>query len=174
MDRAQKAQVVEELHGSFEKAKVVILSKFSGLDVNTATDLRKSMRDSGVEFRVVKNTLAKRAIEGTDYEKLDEHFVGPVVLAFGYDDVISPAKVLDEFLKDKKGIEIETGVLEGEVLSADEIKRLAKLPNLDDSRAMLLGLFQAPASKLVRTLIEAPASFARVLNARKDALEQQA
>ena len=173
MDRAKKESTVAELNSTFQKAKVVILSKFGGIDVNTANDLRKKMRESGVDFRVVKNTLAKRAIEGTDYKVLDEHLEGPVVLALSYDDVIAPAKVLDEYLKDGKGLEIQVGVMEGEVLSADEISQLAKLPNLDDSRAMLLGLFMAPGNQLVRTLIEAPASLARLLNSRKDALEKQ-
>ena len=171
MNREQKAQTVKELQGAFQKAKVVILSKFSGLDVNKGNALRKQMRESSVDFRVVKNTLARLAVVGTDYEVLKDQFVGPVVLALSYDDIIAPAKVLDQFLKDGKGIEIKGGVMEGNELSREEIQRLAKLPNLDDSCGMLLSLFNAPATQLVRTLIEAPASLARLLNARKDTLE---
>lgn len=174
MNSAQKTQRVKDLSEKFSKAKVAVLSRLDGLSAEKANSLRKAMRESLVDFAVVKNTLAKRAVEGTDFEALKEQFKGPVVVALSYDDVIAPAKVLEAFIKDnKKGLEIAGGVMDGKVLSADDVKRLATLPNLDESRSMLLSLMLAPATKLVRTLAEGPTSFVRTLNGRKEKLEQE-
>ena len=174
MTPEQKKQQVEDLRGTFSGAKVVVLSDFSGLTVAKADELRKHLRENQVTFRVVKNTLARRAVEGTDFEVLKGEFEGPVVMALSSVDIITPAKLLDKFMRENdKGLEFKSGALDGKLLTAAEVTQLARLPNLDESRSMLLNLFLAPATSLVRLLNEVPTSLARVLSARNDALDKQ-
>jgi large subunit ribosomal protein L10 len=132
------------------------------------TELRKQAREQGVYLRVVKNTLAKRAIEGTDFECMQEGLSGPLILAFSQEDPGSAARVFKAFAKDHERLVTRLVSIGGELLPAADLERLASLPTLDQARAMLLGALQAPAGKLVRTLNEPAAALARVLAARRD------
>jgi large subunit ribosomal protein L10 len=172
MNRTQKAEVVKDLNKYFTDAKVVILAQFTGMDVNTTNELRKTMREAGVDFRLVKNTLARRAIEGTSCEPLKDEFTGSVALAMHTEDGVAPAKVLDTFIKEHdKGLEVKKGILDGTLLEAAGVKQLASLPGIDESRAKLLSVLLAPASQLVRLLNEPGSAFVRVLSARRESME---
>jgi large subunit ribosomal protein L10 len=168
--KSEKEAVIKELNDKFARAKVAIVTEFTKLDVETDTKLRKKLRDSKVEYRVLKNTLARRAAKGTAFEALAEDFVGPVSVAFGYDDVVVPAKVLSDFVKDMEFVRIKSGVVEGKRVDAKGIQALAKLPGLPELRAKLLGMFNQPAGKLVRTIAAPANQLARVLQARQEAL----
>jgi large subunit ribosomal protein L10 len=130
------------------------------------TELRAKARDEGVYVRVTKNTLARRAIEGTEFECLGEALKGPLMLAFSREDPGAAARLVKGFAKDNELLVTKAVAVGGTLYGAEDLDRLASLPNLDQARAMLLGLLQAPGGKLVRTLAEAPSMLARVLNAR--------
>ena len=169
MTRTEKEQFISDLKERFQKADATIAVAFSGLSVSDATDLRKRFREGGVEYRVVKNTLAKRAAEGTDVASISEEFVGPTAVVLGFDDVVSPAKILYGFLKEKAGkLEVKAGVVNGKLYSTAEVEALSKLPGLNELRAQLLGLLNTPAQTLVR-LVNTPASgLAQVLKAKSE------
>ena len=173
MQKSEKEQVIKELNEKFARAKTAIVAEFSKLDVETVNRLRKKFRDGGVEYKVIKNTLAKRAAKGTSLETVSDDFTGPVALAIGYTDVIAPAKILSDFIKDLETIKVRSGVVEGKKVDAAGVKALAKMPGLPELRAKLLGMFNQPAGKLVRTIAEPGAKFARVLKAREEALGKQ-
>jgi len=170
MLKSEKEAVIKDLNDKFTRAKAAILTEFTKLDVETETKLRKKCRDSKVEYRVLKNTLARRAAKGTAFEALAEDFVGPVSLAFTYDDVVAPAKVLSEFLKDMETVRIKSAVVEGRKMDAKGVQALAKLPGLPELRAKILGMLTQPAGKLVRTIAAPASQLARVIQARQDAL----
>lgn len=172
MTRTEKEQFISDLQERFQKAEATLAVAFSGLSVSDATDLRKRFREGGVEYRVVKNTLAKRAAEGTDAAQLSEQFVGPTAVVLGYDDVVAPAKILYEFLKGHKGkLQVKAGIVDGELRSTEQIEELSKLPGLPELRAQLLALFNTPAQNLVR-LTNTPASqMAQVLKAKSEKTE---
>ena len=161
---AEVAQVAASAHSA-------VAAEYRGLTVSEMTELRKQARESGVYLRVVKNTLARRAVEGTDFECMQEGLQGPLVLAFSQEDPGAAARVIKAFAKDHEKLVARLVSIGGAVLPSSDLERLASLPTLDEARAMLLGVLQAPASKLVRTLAEPAASLARVIAARK---EQQA
>ena len=166
MLKSEKEQVIKELNDKFSRAKSAVLAEFSKLDVETVTKLRKKLRDGGVEYKVLKNTLARRAAKGTSLESISDDFVGPVAMALSYGDVVAPAKILSEFIKDMEKIKVRSGVVDGKKIDASGVKALAKLPGLPELRAKLLGLFNQPASKLVRTIAEPGATLARVIQAK--------
>ena len=168
MRKDQKAEVVTELHEKFGRAKVAVLAGYSGIDVEQITDLRRKLGESKVEFRVVKNTLARRAVEGTGLEPLKDHFKGPVAVALGYDDVVVPAKVLHEFSRTQEKLELRIGVLDGKLLQLADIRSLATLPSLNALRAKIVGLLQAPASRIVGVLSAPGGQIARVLKAKSE------
>jgi large subunit ribosomal protein L10 len=173
MLKSEKEAAVQELKEKFTRAKTAIVAEFSKLDVATVTNLRKKFREGGVEYRVIKNTLARRAAKGTSLELVSDDFTGPIALALGYTDVVAPAKILADFLKDLETIKVRSGVVEGKKLDAREVKALAKLPGLPELRARLLGLFNEPAARLVRTIAAPGSQLARVLKAREEALAKQ-
>jgi len=174
LHKTEKEQVIQELNAKFAEAKSAVLAEFSKLDVAAVTQLRKKCRDAGVEYRVIKNTLARRAAKGTPLESLSDDFTGSVALALGYADAIAPAKILTDFAKGVDAIKLRGGMLEGQKLDPEKVKAVAKMPGLGELRAQILGLLAQPATRLVRT-IGAPASqLARVLQARQDALAKQA
>jgi len=140
------------------------------LDVATVTNLRKKFRDGGVEYRVIKNTLARRAAKGTSLEPLSDDFTGPVALALSYGDVVAPAKILTDFAKDLETIRIRSGVVGGKKIDVNGVKALAKMPGLQELRAMLLRLLSLPAASLVRAIGAPSSQLVRVIQARKDAL----
>ncbi len=158
---AEVAQVAASAHSA-------VAAEYRGLTVTEMTELRKQAREGGVYLRVVKNTLARRAVEGTDFECMQEGFQGPLILAFSQEDPGAAARVVKAFAKDHDKLVTRLVSVGGELLPAADLDRLASLPTLDEARAMLLGVFQAPASKLVRTLAEPAAALARVIAARRD------
>ena len=168
MQKNEKQEIVNELHEKFSRAKVAVLTNYSGIDVEQITELRSKLRQSKVEYRVVKNTLARKAAEGTGLSPLMDQFVGPVGIALGYDDVVAPAKLLAEFSKTQPKLELRVGVLDGKLLRQADIKALASLPSLSALRGKIVGLLQAPASRMVGVLQAPAGQLARVLKAKAD------
>ena len=165
-----KKALVAEVNEVAVSAHSAVAAEYRGLTVSEMTELRKQARDGGVYMRVVKNTLARRAVEGTDFECMQDGLQGPLVLAFSREDPGAAARVLKAFAKDHDKLVPKLVSIGGRLLPAADLERLASLPTLDEARAMLLGVFQAPASKLVRTLAEPAAALARVIAARRDQL----
>jgi len=172
LNRTEKEQVIGELHEKMAKAKAAIVAEPKGLDVETVTALRKKLRDSKVEYRVVKNTLAARAAKGTMLEPLAEKFVGPTAIVMSYDDVVVPAKLLAEFMKDRENFSIRTAVVDGKVIDAKGVQALAKMPGLPQLRQQLAAMIAQPATKLARIIGTPGQQLARVVAARRDQLEK--
>lgn len=165
MDRLQKEACVSTMREELQQAHLVIVARQSGLTVTEVSELRRQMRNSTAHFRVMKNTLARRAIEGTSLEGLTPFLNGPTALAYSVDPV-GAAKTLVTFARTNDKIQIEGGVLNGQVLDRSALQALADLPSLDVLRAQLLGVLNAPATKIARTLQEPGSRLARVLAAR--------
>lgn len=164
MDRAQKAEAVAELNRVFSEVAVVVVTRNLGLTVAQSTTLRVKMRDAGASYKVAKNRLAKLAAKDTPYESISDLLTGPTALATSADPVAA-AKVAVEFAKANDKLEIVGGAMGNTVLDADGVKALASLPSLDELRAKLVGLIQAPATKVVQ-IVQAPAGqLARVFGA---------
>ncbi|MCA0989455.1 50S ribosomal protein L10 [Guptibacillus algicola] len=140
----QKKKLVTEIADKLRDSQSTIFVDYRGLDVGEVTELRKQLRDADVEFRVYKNTMTRRAAEELELTDLNEHLVGPTAVAFSNEDVVAPAKILNNFAKDHQALEIKTGVIEGSVVSYEKIKELADLPNRDGLLSMLLSVLQAP------------------------------
>lgn len=168
--RSEKEQVISELHDKFAKAKVAIIAEPKRIDVATVTELRKKFRAQKVEYKVVKNTLAIRAAKGTGAEVLGDLFAGPTALIMGYEDPVSPAKVLQEFLEKKKDLmRVRGAVVDGRKLDAKGVEALSKLPGLLELRAMLMGMINRPAQQLASILNQPASGLVRVLEARREA-----
>jgi large subunit ribosomal protein L10 len=164
MDRTQKAETVESLNGLFTEAGAVIVAHYKGMTVAQMGDLRSRLRKAGASFRVAKNRLAQRAVEGTQAKGIADLFKGPTGIAYSKDPVAAP-KVLVAYAKENQKLKILGGIAVGSVLDPQGIKTLAELPSLDQLRAKILGLLQAPATK-VAGVLQAPAGqLARVLSA---------
>ena len=174
MNRTEKEAVIDQLHAKMAKATTAILAEPRGLNVATVTELRRKCREAKVEYRIVKNTLAIRAAKGTDLEQLSEKFVGPTALILSYDDVVAPAKILADFVKDRENFALRIGVVQGKVIDVKAIMALSKLPALPELRSKIAGVIAQPASKLVRLLAAPGQQLAQVIGARKDQLEKQA
>ncbi len=164
MDRTQKEAFVAEMHEILNGSSTVVVTHYNGLDVARISDLRRRMGEAGATFRVIKNRLTKLALKGTPYEALDELFVGPTAIAFSDDPVAAP-KVAVKFAKANEKFVILGGAMGAQVLDAKGVSSLASLPSLDELRGKLIGLLQAPASKIARTLNEPGAQLARVFAA---------
>jgi large subunit ribosomal protein L10 len=160
--------MVSEVATKLQGAQSLIVAEYRGLNVERITQLRAKARTSGVWLRVLKNTLARRAVQGTPFEKLSEQMVGALMYGISQDPVAG-AKVLSEFAKDNESFVIKAGAMPNAVMSAQDIKALAQLPSREQLIATLLGTLQAPMTKLVRTLNEVPARFVRTLAAVRDA-----
>jgi large subunit ribosomal protein L10 len=169
----QKQSVVAEITAQVASAQAVILAEYRGLDVASVTDLRSRARKSGVYLRVLKNTLARRAVKGTPFEKLADQMSGPLLYGISRDPVAG-AKVLAEFAKGNEFFVIKGGAMPNAVMSAKDIKALASMPSRDELLATLVGTLQAPIAKLVRTMNEVPGKFVRTLAALRDQREQAA
>lgn len=141
---AKKETLVQTAAEKFESAASVVIVDYRGLTVEEVTNLRKQLRDAGVEMKVIKNSILSRAAKKVGLDGLDEVFTGPTAVAFSNDDVVAPAKIIDEFAKDAKALEIKGGVIEGKVSSVEQITALAKLPNREGLLSMLLSVLQAP------------------------------
>jgi large subunit ribosomal protein L10 len=168
LNKEQKRQTVATLNEKFSTAKIAFLTEYRGLTVTEMTGLRKKLRDASVEYRVVKNNLAMIAVEGTDLESLKEHFEGPTAVALSYDDVVTPAKILTEAVKQYKYLEIRSGVLDGSILEKEEIARIAALPSRDELLGMFLRVLQGPLTGFM-TVLHAPLrDLVNALHAVKD------
>lgn len=144
----QKKLVVDEITKKFRESKSTIVVDYRGLTVGEVTELRKQLRDAGIDFKVYKNSMARRAVELAEISGLNDALTGPNAIAFGYDDVVAPAKILNEFAKKHEALEIKAGVIEGSVASVEEVKALAELPSRDGLLSMLLSVLQAPIRNL--------------------------
>jgi large subunit ribosomal protein L10 len=161
-----KKKFVKEINAVAGESVTAVAAEYRGLSVADMTELRKEARDAGVYLRVVKNTLARRAVEGTDFECMQDSLKGPILLAFGKDDPGAAARVIKDFAKEHdalKAISLSTG---GQLLPASDLATLASLPTLDQAHAILLGVMMAPMTKLARTLAEPSAMLARTMSAR--------
>ena len=161
-----KKALVAEVNAVAGEAVTAVAAEYRGLTVSQMTELRKRARNAGVYMSVVKNTLARRAIEGTEFECMQGTLKGPILLAFAKEDPGAAARVIKEFAKEHQALQAVSLSAGGQLLPGSDLARLADLPTLDQARAMLLGVFMAPMSKLVRTLAEPPAMLARTLSAR--------
>lgn len=141
---AKKAAIVDEVAEKFQSAVSVVVVDYRGLTVEQVTNLRKDLREAGVEMRVIKNTYLKRAADKVGYEGLDETFTGPTAVAFSSEDVVAPARIMAKYAEDIEALEIKGGIIEGKVASLEEINALAKLPNREGMLSMLLSVLQAP------------------------------
>jgi len=169
----QNQAVVGEIAAQLGKAQSVIVAEYRGLDVGAVTELRSRARKAGLYLRVLKNTLARRAVKGTPFEKLSEQMVGPLMYGISQDPVAG-AKVLQAFAKENEKFVIRGGAMPNQLMSVTEVKALAALPSRDELLAKLVGTMQAPIVKLVRTMNEVPGKFVRTLAAVRDAQEKKA
>ena len=151
-NRSLKEAKVAEIKEKLEKANSVVLSQYQGLTVEEDTVLRKNLREAGVEYKVYKNTLVILAAKELGLEGIVEYLEGPVAIAFGYEDVTVAARVLNDFAKDHKKLELKAGIVEGEIYDTDKIKQLATIPSKEVLIAKLLGSFKAPLSNLAYLL----------------------
>lgn len=169
----RKQQIAQDLHGRFERAKVVILTDYKGLNVGAMTELRRRLKQAGIEYRVVKNSLLERAATDTPADVIKEAFKGPSAIALSYDDPVAPAKVLTQFAKENGKLKIRLGVLNGKVIGEADIKNLADLPSREVLLAQLLGVLNAVPTSFVRVLSAVPGGLVNVLNAVKEQKEQK-
>jgi len=144
----QKKQVVDEIAEKLQASNSIVVVDYRGLNVAEVTELRKQLREPGIEFKVYKNTLTRRAVEKLELTDLNDALVGPNAIAFGGEDVVAPAKILNNFAKEHEALEIKAGVIEGNVASVEEIKALAELPSREGLLSMLLSVLQAPIRNL--------------------------
>ncbi len=169
-----KQTIVAEVNEAAGTALSAVLADYRGLTVEEMTGLRKQARESGVYLRVVRNTLLKRAVAGTEYECIQEALIGPTILAFSQEDPGSAARVMKDFAKDHEQLEVKALSMSGKLLAADQIDVLAKMPTRDQAISMLMSVMQAPAAKLVRTMNEVPGKLVRTLAAIRDQKQQAA
>lgn len=168
-----KQAIVAEVSRRIADAQAAMLAEYRGLTVAQMTELRRKARQANVFLRVVKNTLARRAVTGTGFECLKDQLVGPLAFAAAADPV-AVAKVLSEFAKDNQAFVIKAGAMGGKLMTAAEIEALARLPGREQLLATLIGTMQAPIASFVRTLAEVPARFVRTLAAVRDAKQAAA
>jgi large subunit ribosomal protein L10 len=169
MNRTEKQQLIDELHKELESSPHAVLVDFRGLSVPAVTEFRRKVKASGSRYRVVKNSLARRAAKGTALESLEDKLLGTTGIAYTKDDPVALAKVLVEFAKDHPQLAMKAGVVSGaQVLDAAGVKSLSTMPGLPELRARLLGLLQAPASQLVRLLATPATQLAQVLKAHQE------
>ena len=166
---SEKQAIVAEVAVVAKDAHSAVVAEYAGLESNDMNDLRAKARAGGVYLRVVKNSLAKRAIEGTDYECLSETLVGPMIIAFSQEDPGCAARVLKDYAKENDKLVVKALSVSGQLLAASELDRLASLPTKDQAISMLMSVMQAPVTKLARTLNEVPGKLVRTVAAVKDA-----
>jgi len=171
--RVRKEEIVSELQDRFARGRVAILTDFKGLDVVSITQLRNALRAVNADYQVAKNTLMKRATENTQARILHPYFRGTRAVAISYEDPVAPAKVLVNFIKDKKKPEIIAGLLEGTLITAEEVQSLAKLPGREELLARLLGTLQAVPQGLVQVLAGIPRKLLYALKAIEEQKSKQ-
>lgn len=167
MDRAQKAEQVEVLNGYIASAGTVIVTHYSGMTVAEMSSLRAQMREAGAAFKVVKNRLVKRALEGTPMTQLSDFLTGPTAIAFS-EDPVAPARVVVKYAKDNEKLVILGGMMGETVLDPSGVKALADLPSLDELRAKIAGMVNQPATKVAQVLQAPAGQLARVFGAYAD------
>lgn len=168
--KAFKENKIKEIKEKLEKAQVAILTGYKGLSVEEITSLRRKLQKEEGDYTVTKNTLAKIAAKGTDFEVLIDSFKGPIALAFGFKDQVSPAKVVAGFIKEAKKGEILGAALDGKLLSAEEAKALANLPSKEEIYAKMLGCINSPASGIANSMNAVLTQLVRTLDAVKEKL----
>ena len=165
MDRAEKKSMVASLHQTFEDVSIVVVTHYSGLTVAEMGELRDQMREAGAVFKVTKNRLTRRALEGTKYQSLEEMFTGPTAIAYS-EDPVAAAKAAVNFSKTNNKLIVLGGALGDEQLDVNAVKSLASLPSLEELRAKIVGMISTPATRIA-VVLQAPAGqVARVLGAR--------
>ncbi len=170
---AKKQQLVEEIKENIDKAKLMVIFDFTGIDANSMADFRKEIRKNNAEIKVIKNTILYRACNGTQlYDKIDI-FKGPSAVVFAYEDVVAAAKALKEFLKENEAAKVKAGLVEGRFVSAEGIDALASLPSREELLAQLFATMMAPVTNFVRVLNAVPQKAVMVLNAIKEEKEKQ-
>ncbi len=169
-----KKAIVAEVNEAAGGALSAVLADYRGVTATDMTTLRKQARENGVYLRVVRNTLTKLAVGGTDFECIKDALVGPTILAFSMEDPGAAARLLKDFAKENKEFEIKALAVGGELLGAEQIDRLAKLPTRDQALGMLASVIQAPITKLVRTFNEVPSKVTRVVAAVRDQKKEAA
>jgi large subunit ribosomal protein L10 len=163
-----KKALVKEVNAVAGDSVTAVVAEYRGLSVAEMTELRKEARNAGVYMRVVKNTLARRAVEGTEFECMKDTLKGPILLAFAKDDPGAAARVIKDFAKGHDALQAVSLSVGGQLMPGSDLAKLASLPTLDQARAMMLGVLLAPMTKLVGTLAEAPAMLVRTLGARSE------
>ncbi len=174
LTRAQKTEQVGELKEKFSRATSVYVADYRGLDVPAMNKLRRQIRSEGrgaYEYRVAKNTILRRAADGSKVASIVAHFEGPTVIAISYGDPVGLAKILTEFAKENEKLQLRGGVLDGRPVDVAAIGTLATLPSLDSLRGKIIGLILAPATQLARLVAEPGAQLARLVEARRGGLE---
>lgn len=166
--KAFKSEKIDEIKAKIEKAQVAVITEYKGLSVEEITKLRRAIQKDGGDYMVTKNTLTKIAVKGTQYEVLTEMMTGPIALAFGFEDPVSPAKAVSNFIKESKKGEILGAVLDGKLLSADEAKALAALPSKEELFAKMLGSINSPASGIANSLNAVLSQLTRAMAAVRD------
>ena len=173
LNRLDKADVIAEVSEIVSKSSTLVIAEYRGLSVEAVTKLRAQARKEGVTLRVVKNTLVRRAVEGTEFAGLADQFVGPLVYAFSADPVAA-AKVLVNFAKDNDKLVVKGGAMANQVMDLEAVKTLASMPSRDELLAKLMATMNEPIAKFVRTVTEVPARFVRTVAAVRDAKEKAA
>ena len=166
--KAFKSEKIDAIKSKVEKAQVALVTEYKGLTVEEITNLRRELQKQGGDYMVTKNTLTKVAVKGTDYEALTDLMKGPIAIAFGFEDQVSPAKIVSKFIKDTKKGEILGAVMEGNLLSASEAKALANLPSKEELFAKMLGSINSPASGIVGSVNAVMAQLTRAMAAVRD------
>lgn len=169
-----KKAIVAEVQDVAKQSLSAVLADYRGLTVEEMTELRTKARDSKVYMRVVRNTLARRAVAGTEFECLAESFTGPSLLALAQDEPGAAARLIKDFIKNHEALEVRALAMSGQLLDASQLDTVAKLPSRDEALATLLATMQAPVAKFAQTLQEIPTSFVRTLAALKEQREQAA
>lgn len=166
--KAFKSEKIDAIKAKAEKAQVAILTEYKGYTVEEITNLRRALQKDGGDYMVTKNTLAKIAFKGTDFEVLTENMTGPIAIAFGFEDQVSPAKAVAKFIKESKKGAILGGALDGKLLSAQEAESLSKLPSKEELIAKILGSINSPASGIVGSVNAVMAQLTRAMAGVRD------
>lgn len=174
LTQQEKAQQVTAVQERLKAAKMALVTEYRGLTVAQMTRLRKELRQVAGEYKVIKNTLVRRALKGTAYDSLDKLLEGPTGWVFGYEDPVTVSKVLVKFLEDNQKLTIKGGLLEGQALDQAQVKSLAKMPSRTELQAKLLALMQAPVVQLLRLAQEPGARMVRLLETLRKAKESSA
>ena len=166
--KAFKSEKIDAIKSKIEKAQVAVITEYKGLTVEEITKLRREIQKNGGDYMVTKNTLAKIAVKGTEYEALTEKLTGPIALAFGFEDPVSPAKAVTKFIKDTKKGEIIAAAMDGQLMSDEEAKALANLPSREELYAKMLGCINSPASGIANSVNAVMSSLVRAIAAVRD------